>query len=379
MVIGRKWGQKQSWMPTANPQPLITLNPFRGKIDKIWPDFETLLRSLMNVGWMAAGNQPQFLQLYLLDEALQFFRTSPELTRDNFDLTITALRNHYSNTNLRELHKVQLQNLKLEHKTGNPEDFLVKVQTKATQIYPDPVLAPIPPANPPSDQGEIERLAAAPAPNQVVLNNAVKKRNRRFEEKFTYAIPNFVKRKLLEQNEAATVQDLCTVAERQMVFFQLCPSGYWSRDAFNGVSSSLSDNLVGALAKLTQQQDELKQQQTDFSNRISSLNIQQTPNQNDIRNNQAQYRGSNRFNNSWEIRGPGNFNRGRRIFNNNRGFYGINYIRFNHPQTQESSNNGHIAQTTYSKQNCYTCGYPNQNARDCNQRKPEIPSQQIPY
>ena len=74
-------------------------------------------------------------------------------------------------------------------------------------------------------------------------------------------MPNFIKRKLLDQNETATVQDLFTVARRQVVFFELCPSDDWSRDAFNEVSSSLSDNLVGALTKLTQQQEELKQQQ----------------------------------------------------------------------------------------------------------------------
>ena len=54
-----------------------------------------------------------------------------------------------------------------------------------------------------------------------------------------------------------------------MIFFELYPSDDWSRDTFNEVSSSLSENLL--LTKLTQQQDELKQQQTDLSNRISSL------------------------------------------------------------------------------------------------------------
>ena len=163
-------------------------------------------------------------------------------------------------------------------------------------------------------------------------------------------MPNFIKRKLLDQNEAATVQDLCTVARRQMVFFELCPSDDWSRDAFNEVSSSLSENLVGALTKVAQQQDELKQQQTDLSNRISSLNVPQITNQNYPRNNQQNYyRGNNRFNNQREFRGRGNFNnRGRGRFNNNRGYYGINYNRFSNPQIQESSNNRHIAQTSYS-------------------------------
>ena len=58
-------------------------------------------------------------------------------------------------------------------------------------------------------------------------------------------MPNFIKRKLLDQNEAATVRNLCTVARRQMVFFELCPSGDWTKGTFNEVSSTLSERLVG--------------------------------------------------------------------------------------------------------------------------------------
>ena len=182
-------------------------------------------------------------------------------------------------------------------------------------------------------------------------------RNRRIKEFLTIAMLNFIKRKLLDQHETATVQDLCTVARRQMVFLELCPSDDWSRDAFNEVSSSLSENVVGSLTNLTQQQEELKQQQNDLSTRISSLNDIQTTNQNYTRNNQQQYyRGNNSINNPREFRGRGNFNRGRGRFNNNRGYCRINYNQFNNPGIQESSNNGHIAQTGYSKQICYTFG-----------------------
>ena len=119
------------------------------------------------------ANQPQFLQLHLLDQALQLFRTLPQATRDNFELSITALRNHYCNPNLRALHKLQLQNLKFDHKIGNPDDFSVQLQVKATRAHADPVIVPIPPANPPVDQAEVERVAAAEAASQLIPNNAV--------------------------------------------------------------------------------------------------------------------------------------------------------------------------------------------------------------
>ena len=313
----------------------------------------------------------------------------PQATRDDFDAAITALRNHYCNPNLRKLHKLQLHNLKFDHKHGSPEDFLVQVQIKATQAYPDPVLPANPPANPRNEQAEIDRFQNAQEANQAVLDNAVNERNRKIKEIFTNAMPNFIKRKLLDQNEAATVQDLCTVARRQMVFFELCPIDDWTRDAFNEVSSTLSENLVGALTKLTQQQHELKQQQTDLSNRINSLNLPSHQNSNSSNNgfNPSQ-RGSYRFNNRRGFRGRGYANnRGRGRFNNNRGFFNGNqnrtdyssYPNYNSPQIQETSNQEHLAETTYSKQICYICGYPNHYARDCNKRRPAKRNQQIPY
>ena len=178
----------------------------------------------------------------LLDRALQFFTTLAQATRDDFNAAITALRNHYCNPNLRELHKLLLHNLKIDHKNGIPEDSLVQVQIKATQAYPNPLFPPITPDDPPN--------------NQATLDNAVNERNWRIKEILTNTIPN-LKRKLLDQNDTATVQDLCTVARRQMVFFELCPSDDWTRDALNEVSSALSENIVGALTKLTQQQEEL--------------------------------------------------------------------------------------------------------------------------
>ena len=347
------------------------------------------------MGNIPAANRPQFLQLHLLDQALQFFRTLPQATRDNFDAAITALRNHYCNPNLRELHKLQLHNLKFDQKTGSPEDFLVQVQIKATQAYPDPVFAPIPPANPPNDQAGIDRVAATEAANQTVLDNATNERNRRIKEIFTNSMPNFIKRKLLDQNEAATVQDLCTVARRQMVFFELCPSDDWSRDAFNEVSTTLSENLVSALTKLTQQQDEIKQHQTEMSNRINTFSCQNIGNQNynndNNQNRNSNYRGNNRYNNSRGYRGRGNFNRGNNRgkgrYNNNRGCYGKynnnrgnqNNYGNNNPQLQQSSDDGHIEETSYSKNVCYNCGYPNHYAKDCIQRQPAQRNQQIPY
>ena len=86
-------------MVTANPQPLIAFNPFRRKADKNWPDFDSLLSSLINDGKIPNANRPQFLQLHLFDQALPFFKKLPQVTRDDFSAAITALRNHKFNPN----------------------------------------------------------------------------------------------------------------------------------------------------------------------------------------------------------------------------------------------------------------------------------------
>ena len=167
-------------MAAAKPQLHITINHFRGNSDENWPDFESLLTSLINKGNIAA-NQPQFLQLPLFNEDLHFSRTLPQATRNNFELSIAALGNHHCNPNLRELHKLQLHNSKVDHKTKKPDDCLVEMQLQAKQAYPLTIFAPILPANPPSNQNELDK-AATQAAKQVVLNNSVNERNSRIKD-----------------------------------------------------------------------------------------------------------------------------------------------------------------------------------------------------
>ena len=129
-------------MAAANPQPHITLNPFRGKTDESPPDFGSLLRSLVDNWSIPNANRLQFFQFHFLDQAMQFFRSIPlatidaAITTSNFSTAILALRDYPCNPNLRELHQLQLHNLKFDLKNGSSKDFMVKVQIKAKQVYP---------------------------------------------------------------------------------------------------------------------------------------------------------------------------------------------------------------------------------------------------
>ena len=72
----------------------------------------------------------------------------PLATRQNLELSITALRDRFCNPQLQELHVLKLENMKFDSETDTPETFLVTLQTKATKAYPDPdppAVAPIDP------------------------------------------------------------------------------------------------------------------------------------------------------------------------------------------------------------------------------------------
>ena len=77
------------------------------------------------------------------------------------------------------------------------------------------------------------------------------------------------------------------------------------------------ENFIGALTNLTEQQDELKSQQTDSSNRIINLKLTQDSNNYQTPNQNFQQRGNYRFNNPRGFRGRGNFKNNRRYNNGN--------------------------------------------------------------
>ena len=73
-------------------QPQLTLNPFSGSENENFREFELIHRSILAVAALPANQQANFLQLHLRDAALQFFQTLPLATRQNLELSITALR-----------------------------------------------------------------------------------------------------------------------------------------------------------------------------------------------------------------------------------------------------------------------------------------------
>ena len=74
-------------------------------------------------------------------------------------------------------------------------------------------------------------------------------RERHIIRLFKKAMPNFIRLKLLEEPEDATIQELCANARQKLILGELCPVDHWSRDVFNVMSSENSEKFLTVLTK----------------------------------------------------------------------------------------------------------------------------------
>ena len=178
-------------------------------------------------------------------------------------MTITAFKNHFCNPNLREIHHINLENMKFNHKTESPEEFLVKLQNLALKAYPTPVDQPVAPVDG-GVHGDQDRFDRETRENENRRNFAQVECERHIIRLFKKAMPNFIRLKLLEEPETATIQELCTKARHKLILRELCPVDDWSRDGFNEISTDNSEKFLNVLTKMTETQHSLE-------NRIKAL------------------------------------------------------------------------------------------------------------
>ena len=242
----------------------------------------------------------------------------------------------------------------------------------ALKAYPTPIDLPVAPVDEavPNDQDRFDRETRK---NQNRRNFSQMERERHIIRLFKKAMPNFVRRKLVEEPEDATVQELCTKARQKLFLRELCPVDDWSRDGFNDKSSENSEKLLTDLTKMSENQNSLKHridsltQKLDLPQQNSSNNYKdneqhtwrgrfrdrtyQNRRNRGYSDNQAyqnrnyQNHGSNNYqNNPNPARYGNNFNRGsyrgRNNFRgNNRGNFSINF--------NDNFNNGNSQQQRY--------------------------------
>ena len=131
----------------AAAQSTVTRPKYGGRSTANWTYFESLFRSIVEVTGIATAQRVGFFKLYLKDSALHFFHTLDKNTRADLEKSITALKNHFCNPNLKEIHHINLQNMKFKHETESPEVFLVKPLNLASKAYPTPVDIPVAPVD----------------------------------------------------------------------------------------------------------------------------------------------------------------------------------------------------------------------------------------
>ena len=184
----------------AAAQSLVTIQKFRGISSENWTDFKSLFRSFVEVANIDAAQRVGYLKLQLKDSALQFFHALDNATRGDLDLTLTALKNHFCNSNLKEIHHINLENLKFYHKIESPQKLLVKLQNLALKTYPTPVDLPV--AN------EQDRFDRETRENTNRRNFTQMKRERHIIRLFKKRMPNCIRLKLREEPETATTQEV---------------------------------------------------------------------------------------------------------------------------------------------------------------------------
>ena len=123
---------------------------------------------------------------------------------------------------------------------------------------------------------------------------------------FKTAMPKFIRLKLLEEPETATIQELCNKARQKPILRELCPVDDWSRDGFKEISIDHSEKLLSVLTKMSENQNALEDKMNALTEKITNVQNGQNNNQNHYniyRNNRGRgnYRGGN--NNSRGNRG----------------------------------------------------------------------------
>ena len=248
-----------------------------------------MLRSISTVTAIPKAQQTKFLQLNLRDAALRFFQNSPLATRQNLELSITALRDRFCNPQLKELLVLKLENIKSDAKTDTPEKFLATLQTKSLKAYPDPnppVVAPID-GNAPDAAAVQTRFDQEAARGAEILRSAQETRSLQLQRQFIKDMPGWLRAKLLKQPEKTAVEDLRIFARKTTVnSYILCKTDDSLMEVFGEMGPSVTSTLVTAPTKLTTSQESMDNRLNEMSKKLEDRNTTLTNQINDFRKNQ---------------------------------------------------------------------------------------------
>ena len=258
----------------------ISVEPYGGTETDDFQQFELLFRGYIGVAGIDPGQQANFLHLHLREAALRFYQTLPAAIRANVENSLTALRDHFCNPQLQEVHVLKLEQLRYDPKTDSPENFLVSLTNKAQRAYPTPDLPAVDPIDVAlngaplvSDTAIFHRETAQRQERIDAVNDNGNEQIRRL---FIKGMPNWLRSKLMEQPQAITVQELCHLTKKQIMIREVCLKEDYPEDGFNEVNDRVSENLISALTKLFTNQDQIEKQINEMRSQKAEQSMKQS-------------------------------------------------------------------------------------------------------
>ena len=251
----------------------ISVEPFDGSDNEDFAQFEQLFQGYVGVAGIANAQQANFLQWHLRDSALRFYQTLPALTKADVPHCLAALRDHFCNPQLQEVHVLKLEQSKSDIKRDSPENFLVNLTKKAQRAYPTPDLPAVSPLDAAlvgaAAEADAARFHGETAQRQERLDAENDHRNNQIKRLFIKGMPNWLRSKMMEQPAATTVQELCNLARKQMTIRDSCRNEDYPEDSFKEIGDTVSHNLISALSKLTTAQEQIEKQLNEVRSELS--------------------------------------------------------------------------------------------------------------
>ena len=235
------------------PLPHINLKSFTGSPKENFNQFEGLFRASLAVARIpeADNQRARYLYLHLSGNALNFYLSQPEATRDDVELALTALRERYAGLDKRATTDALLSNRKFDSETEEPDDFLTDLQRLAVVAIPDTAAAG---GNPAVDRTD--------------------ERTRRIRHQFIQGMPYKLKKVLLREPDGTNTDEMCRIVKLRIRAALSAPEND-IRTAFNEVTTEPSaQSVIEALTHITSVMQSLQTQQEELSNQLAHMAAQ---------------------------------------------------------------------------------------------------------
>ena len=189
----------------AARQPFVNLQPFKGREKGNLNEFLRPFEHCIQTAGIADGDRHQCFHLYLKGGDLIFFDQLPEVSRSDFDLAVTALRNRYQNDQRVQLRKLVFSAHKLKPSEG-AQHFLTDLQRMSLEAYPN-----------------VEARNAENGRPAFNAENRANERNRRVQKDFNNGVLIKLSRVLLTQPDDTTNEELSFKAVKPFDCQKLLP------------------------------------------------------------------------------------------------------------------------------------------------------------